>query len=47
VRGIPNEEALSNVRSAIQFHVETFSNAVFEEEEPIMGAFVSEAQVPI
>lgn len=41
------EEALSNVKSAIQFHIETFGNTVFEEEEPIMEAFVAEAQVPV
>ncbi len=41
------EEALSNIKSAIEFHIETFGKAVFEEEEPVMEAFVAEAEVPV
>ena len=41
------EEALSNVKSAIKFHIETFGSEVFEEEEPIMEAFVAEAGVSV
>jgi len=41
------EEALSNIRSAIQFHIETFGNSVFEEEEPVIETFVVEAGVSI
>jgi len=41
------EEALSNVKSAIKFHIETFGNTVFEEEEPVMEAFVAEAGVSV
>jgi len=41
------EEALSNVKSAIEFHIETFGNTVFEEEEPVMEAFVAEARISV
>jgi len=41
------EEALSNVKSAIKFHIETFGNTVFEEEEPVMEAFFAEAEIPV
>ncbi len=41
------EEALSNVKSAIKFHIETFGNSVFEEEEPVIEAFVVEAGVSV
>jgi predicted RNase H-like HicB family nuclease len=39
------EEALKNVKSAIKFHIETFGVEVFEEEEPVLEAFVAEAGV--
>jgi predicted RNase H-like HicB family nuclease len=39
------EEALADVRSAIQFHVETFGKEVLEEESPVLEAFVAEAGV--
>ena len=41
------EEVLKNVRSAIKFHIETFGNDVFEEEEPVLEAFVAETGVAI
>ena len=41
------EEALTNVKSAIKFHIETFGNEVFEEDEPVLEAFVAEAGVSI
>ena len=41
------DEALSNIKSAIKFHIETFGNSVFEEEEPVIEAFVAEAEVSI
>jgi predicted RNase H-like HicB family nuclease len=39
------EEALTDVKSAIRFHIETFGKQVFEAESPILEAFVAEAEV--
>jgi predicted RNase H-like HicB family nuclease len=41
------EEALADVRSAIQFHLETFGLEVLEAESPVLEAFVAEAGVTI
>ena len=41
------EEALTNVKSAIQFHIKTFGDEVFEVDEPILEAFVAEAGVAV
>jgi predicted RNase H-like HicB family nuclease len=41
------EEALADVRSAIQFHVETFGQDVLETEQPVLEAFVAETMVPV
>ncbi len=38
-------EALSDVNSAIQFHIETFGSEVLEVESPVVEAFVAEAVV--
>jgi predicted RNase H-like HicB family nuclease len=38
------EEALSDVKSAICFHLETFGNSVLDEY-PVMEAFVAEAGI--
>ncbi len=35
------EEALSNVTSAIQFHIESFGKEVFEIDPPILEAFIA------
>ena len=43
-QGNTYEEALADVKSAIQFHVETFGPQVFEEDE-VLEAFVAEAGV--
>jgi len=40
------EEALTDVRSAIEFHIETFGQEAFEEI-PIVEAFIAEAQVAV
>lgn len=37
------EEALADVKSAIRFHIETFGTEVFEEESPVLEAFVAES----
>jgi predicted RNase H-like HicB family nuclease len=39
------EEALADVNSAIKFHVETFGAEAFEDESPVLEAFVAEAGV--
>jgi predicted RNase H-like HicB family nuclease len=39
------EEALSDVRSAIRFHIETFGTEVLRSEFPVLEVFVTEATV--
>ncbi|MCM1984610.1 type II toxin-antitoxin system HicB family antitoxin [Lyngbya confervoides] len=39
------EDALKDVRSAIQFHIETFGESVLESESTVLEAFVAEANV--
>jgi predicted RNase H-like HicB family nuclease len=39
------EEALSDVKSAIRFHIDTLGADVFEVDPPIFEAFVAEAGV--
>ena len=41
------KEALTSVKSAIQFHIETFGDEAFEVDEPILEAFVAEAGVSV
>ena len=41
------EDALANVKSAIQFHLETFGTEVLDVEAPILEAFVAETIVAI
>ncbi|GAX42812.1 hypothetical protein NIES4075_38160 [Tolypothrix sp. NIES-4075] len=40
------EEAMTDVKSAIRSHIETFGNDVLEES-PVLEAFVAEAEVSI
>ncbi|MEK6692551.1 MAG: type II toxin-antitoxin system HicB family antitoxin [Nitrospirota bacterium] len=44
-QGNTYEEALSDVKSAIRFHIESFGEEVLEIEPPILEAFVAEAGV--
>jgi predicted RNase H-like HicB family nuclease len=44
-QGDTYEEALSDVKSAIQFHIETFGNDVLNIESPILEAFIAETVV--
>lgn len=37
------EEALNDVNSAIQSHIQTFGPDVFEEESPVLEVFVAES----
>ena len=41
------EEALTDVKSAIAFHIETFGEEVLEGEAPVLEAFVAEAGVTV
>lgn len=41
------EDALADVRSAIQFHIETFGEEVLDSESPVLEAFVAEAGITI
>ncbi len=41
------EEALADIKSAIQFHLETFGAEVLEVEPPILEAFVAETAVTV
>ena len=46
-QGDTYEEALSDVKSAIRFHVETFGKEVLEVEPRIIEAFVAETGVEL
>jgi predicted RNase H-like HicB family nuclease len=41
------EEALADVKSAIQFHLETFGADIFDTDAPVLEAFVAEAGVAL
>ena len=41
-QGDTYEEALADVRSAIQFHIETFGEEVLDVDPPVLEAFVAE-----
>ena len=41
------EEALFDVKSAIAFHIETFGDEVFEQEDSILEAFVAETGISV
>ncbi|MFL5662923.1 MAG: type II toxin-antitoxin system HicB family antitoxin [Ktedonobacteraceae bacterium] len=41
------EEALADVKSAIQFHLETFGPDIFDTDSPVLEAFVAEAGVAL
>jgi predicted RNase H-like HicB family nuclease len=44
-QGDTYEGALSDVKSAIRFHIETFGEDVLDIEPPILEAFIAEAGV--
>lgn len=46
-QGDTYEDALSDVKSAIRFHVETFGAGVLEVEPRVIEAFVAEAGVEV
>ena len=39
------EEALADVKSAISFHIENFGPDIFDDEPPVLEAFVAETGV--
>lgn len=41
------DEALADVKSAIQFHIETFGAEVLESESPVLEVFVAETEVTL
>src|ERR1017187_5233147 len=40
------DEALADVRSAIQFHIETFGSEVLPGDSTVLDAFIAEATIP-
>lgn len=44
-QGDTYEEALADVKSAIEFHIETFGKEVLEDDFPVLEAFIAEAGV--
>jgi predicted RNase H-like HicB family nuclease len=46
-QGDTYEAALEDVRSAIQFHLETFGPEALEVDPPILEAFLAEAGVAV
>jgi len=41
------EAALADVKSAVQFHVETFGKEILESDMPVLEAFVAELGVAV
>jgi predicted RNase H-like HicB family nuclease len=46
-QGDTYEEALADVNSAIQFHIETFGQEVLDTEPPVLDAFIAETKVAV
>ena len=46
-QGNSYEEALSDVKSAIRFHIETFGSEMLELEPPVLEAFIAETGVNV
>jgi predicted RNase H-like HicB family nuclease len=41
------EDALDNIKSAIEFHIATFGDKVIEKNEPVLEAFVAVTGVAV
>jgi predicted RNase H-like HicB family nuclease len=41
------EEALTDIKSAIRFHIETFGQDVLQNDDSILEAFVAETEVAV
>ena len=39
------EEALADVKSAVQFHIETFGDEVLPDDAPVIEAFIAETTI--
>jgi len=46
-QGDTYEQALSDVKSAIRFHIETFGSEMLEMEPPVLEAFIAETGVNV
>lgn len=46
-QGDTYEQALSDVKSAIRFHIETFGSEMLELEPPVLEAFIAETGVNV
>ena len=44
-QGDTDEQALSDVKSAIRFHIETFGEDVLDVDPPILEAFIAETAI--
>jgi predicted RNase H-like HicB family nuclease len=44
--GSTYEEALTDVKSAIRFHIETFGDEVLSDGAALIEAFIAEATIP-
>ena len=44
-QGDSYEDALKDTRSAIRFHIESFGGEAFDGQEPVLEAFVAEAEI--
>ncbi len=43
-QGDTYDNAVADVKSAIEFHIESFGTTVFEEESDVLRAFVTDAE---
>lgn len=41
------QQAITDVTSAIEFHIETFGAEVLESEEPVLDVFIAETGVAV
>ena len=41
------QQAITDVTSAIEFHIKTFGAEVLESEEPVLDVFIAEAGVAV
>lgn len=46
-QGDTYERALADVRSAIEFHIETFGPDALDDEPPVLEAFIAETGVAV
>ena len=44
-QGDTYQEALDDVNSAIKFHIETFGRDAFEDDSPVLEAFITETKL--